>query len=263
MFKIIANEPAAIIKGEEKVLVVADLHIGFEKELSKMGVNIPSQVEKLFSRLKSLIQRFKPDRLVLLGDVKHAVPVISDQEWTDLPLFFERLLELGVSVEIIPGNHDGHIEPLTPRGVIIHDNRGIQVGSVALLHGHTWPNTKLFECRTMFIGHNHPVVELRDRLGFREVLPVWLISEVSTHLAYGLQEKVMKMSHVSSYKLRLKKLIVMPAFNTLLAGKSINSEERSLLGPILESRLLNLEDFEVYMIDGTYLGRVCEISSPA
>ncbi len=258
MLKIVPGEPAALIKGKEKVLVAADLHIGFEKELSRIGVNIPSQTEKLFLKLKSLINRLKPDRVILLGDVKHGVPAISDQEWADLPLFFEKLLESGVSVEVVPGNHDGNLEPLTPRGVVIHDSRGVEVEGVALLHGHTWPSPRLLACKTMLMGHNHLVVELRDGLGFREVVPVWLMVEVPPPSAKELCMKVTRNREEWS-RLKISRLVVMPAFNTLLSGKPVNSEERSFLGPILESGLLELQDSEVYMIDGTYMGRVGEI----
>jgi len=257
----VPGEPAAIVKGRQKALVVADLHIGFERELSRLGVNIPSQTERIFSRIKALIERYRPDRLILLGDVKHGVPAISDQEWSELPLFFERLLELGVSVEVVPGNHDGDIEPLTPREVVIHDSRGVEVEGVAMLHGHTWPSRRLLGCRALLMAHNHLVVELRDKLGFREVTPVWLMVDLRKEEAEGIYERSFRSGE--EVKVKLKRLVVMPAFNSLLSGKPVNSEDREFLGPILESGIVDLGSGEVYMVDGTYLGRVRDLPSQA
>jgi len=260
MLKIVPGEPAALIEGREKALVVADLHIGFERELSQLGVNIPSQTEKLYVKLRSLIEEHRPGRVILLGDVKHGVPAITDQEWADIPTFFERLLELGVDVEVVPGNHDGNLEPLTPRQVRIHDSRGIAVEEVALIHGHAWPSRELLNCRALLMGHNHPVVEFRDQLGFREVASAWLVFEVTAR-SRGALAKEYGVEKARSIKLR--KLVVMPAFNSLLSGKPVNSEDRGLLGPILEAEAFDPGEAEVYLLDGTFIGRAAEIPSVA
>ncbi|MCX8204227.1 MAG: metallophosphoesterase [Candidatus Nezhaarchaeota archaeon] len=260
MLKIVPGEPVAVIEGLEKVLIAADLHIGFERELAQLGINIPSQVEKLFTKLQRIISRVKPDRVILLGDVKHGVPAITDQEWSDLPVFFERLIELGVKVEVILGNHDGGLEPLTPRQVEIHDSRGITIEGVGLIHGHAWPSSKLLKCKVLLMGHNHPVIEFRDQLGFREVAPTWLSMEVNAK-SRSLLSKEVEVGGEGAYRsLKLKKVVVMPAFNTLLSGKPINTEDnRKLLGPLLESGALKTEEAEVYLLDGTFMGKIFEV----
>ncbi|MEM4699406.1 MAG: metallophosphoesterase [Candidatus Nezhaarchaeales archaeon] len=253
MLKIVSGEPAAIIEGREKVLVVADLHIGFERELARLGVNIPSQTGKMFAKLQKIILQTKPDHVVLLGDVKHSIPVATDQEWTDLPVFLEKLLELGVEVKIVQGNHDGGLEPLTPRQVRIHDSRGIVVEGVGLIHGHAWPSKELFKCKVLLMGHNHPVVEFRDQLGFRGSFPAWLSMKIDVK-SQGLLPK-----EVAHETVKLRRVIVMPAFNTLLSGKPVNTEDRKFFGPLLESRALNIEEAEVYLLDGTFMGKVIEV----
>ncbi|MDQ1282572.1 MAG: uncharacterized protein QG666_361, partial [Euryarchaeota archaeon] len=57
-----------------RVLVAADIHLGLEHELMLGGICIPSQTEKILSRMLSYLDEIKPDRLVLLGDIKHNVP---------------------------------------------------------------------------------------------------------------------------------------------------------------------------------------------
>lgn len=258
MLKIVQGEPAAIIEGQERALVITDLHIGFERELAQLGVNIPSQTGKVFSKLQKIILNMKPSRVILLGDVKHGIPAITNQEWADLPVFFERLLELGVEVEVIQGNHDGGLEPLTPREVKIHDSRGVVVEEVGLIHGHAWPSRELLKCRVLLMGHNHPIVELRDQLGFRETIPAWLSIRVSAESRSLLARELGEDDVYEDVKVR--RMVVMPAFNFLLPGKPINAVNRRFLGPLLESSVLEVEKAEVYLIDGTFMGKVAEMT---
>ena len=110
----IHGTPALLINiAKERVLVAADLHLGIEAELASGGVGLPSQMPRVKERLVELIHQHDPDRLVLLGDVKHNVPVAAWQEWRELPEFFADLAEL-TRVEIVPGNHDGDIEGMVP-----------------------------------------------------------------------------------------------------------------------------------------------------
>jgi metallophosphoesterase superfamily enzyme len=52
-------------------------------------------------------------------------------------------------------------------------------------------------------------------------------------------------------------MILMPTFNDLLGGLPVNGEApQSLLGPMLRRNAINTEDFEVFLLDGTFLGRV-------
>jgi metallophosphoesterase superfamily enzyme len=48
----------------------------------------------------------------------------------------------------------------------------------------------------------------------------------------------------------------MPAFNELVGGLSINGSGKSLMGPILRSGGVDLDNAEVYLLDGTYIGIV-------
>jgi metallophosphoesterase superfamily enzyme len=50
------------------------------------------------------------------------------------------------------------------------------------------------------------------------------------------------------------RLIILPAFNDLVGGVSINRLEKRLMGPILHSKGVDVKAAEVYLLDGTYLG---------
>jgi len=243
-----------IKSARERSLVVADLHLGIEGELASKGVSLPSQIPKVKERLLELIKRRRPDRLIFLGDVKHNVPIASWQEWRELPGFFEELAKL-VRVEIIRGNHDGGLEGMVPRGVKIHGARGIVLGKrkrVGLMHGHTWPSPEVLNTKLLASAHNHPAVEFRDELGGRTIEPVWLRAKLdASKFPRRLQEQI---------EGEPPELLVMPAFSELVGGAAVNRGiPKELIGPMFKSGAVKLDEAEAYLLDGTFLGKVCDL----
>ncbi|MEM2878109.1 MAG: metallophosphoesterase [Candidatus Hadarchaeales archaeon] len=246
----VKGSPAAILRvGKERILAVADLHLGIESWLSRDGISIPSQSPKIRARLLELIDERSPDRLIIIGDLKHGIPVSSWQEWRELPELLEELKK-HVKVEVVKGNHDGGIEEMLPSGVIIHDAHGTIVGKrVGLMHGHTWPSPSMLKTSVILLGHIHPSVEFRDKMGGRATAPVWLRCTMNP-------EKMPKKIEKHAGK-KLPKLIVLPAFSDLVGYAPVNREmPGELIGPLFRSGVVNLSDAEVYMLDGTFVGKV-------
>lgn len=234
----------------ELVLAVSDLHLGISAELSKKGIEIPSRIPKTQKRLLKIIEDEKANRLFLLGDVKHNIPVTSWEEWENLPDFFSELRKR-VKVEIVPGNHDGDIEGLIPRGVTLHESSGTTIsdGRIGLLHGHAWPDPKLFQSEALISGHNHPAIEFKDGLETRVMEPAWIKTTLKPE---NLPEKFRK--EVNKNELEI---MIIPAFNKLVEGGAINREiPEKLLGPLFKNDAINLEDAEVHLLDGTFLGKL-------
>ena len=251
----IYGTPALVVSiGRERTLVVADLHLGLEGELAKKGVSLPSQIPKVKERLFELIERRKPDRLIFLGDVKHNVPIASWHEWRELPGFFEELTKL-VRVEVIRGNHDGGLDGMVPKCVIIHGAKGIVLGKrrhIGLMHGHTWPSPELLNTKLLVAAHNHPAVEFRDELGGRTVEPIWLRAKLD---ASKFPKKI-----GGQIKGELPELLVMPAFSELVGGAAVNRGiPKELIGPMFKAGAVKLEKAEVYLLDGTFLGEVRDL----
>lgn len=241
--------PALRIRaGGEKIIVVTDLHIGIEWELSQQGISLPSQVPKLREKLLSLVERERADRFILLGDVKHNIPVSSWQEWREIPRLMEELSKR-VEVEVIPGNHDGDLPGMLPKSVRVHDVKGIKLGRAGLVHGHAWPKAELFQVDLLITGHDHPAVEFRDSLGGRIIERAWLRGEINRKkLPKSIRDEVGE---------KLPKFLVIPAFSELVGGVAVNGKlEKSLIGPFFKSGAVPLEKAEVYLLDGTFLGRV-------
>jgi putative SbcD/Mre11-related phosphoesterase len=272
MLKLLLPHPAALIQNRmKKTLVVADPHLGWEMELQEKGIHVPSQTPRLFEKLKMLLLEYKPDSLVFLGDVKYTVVTAKMGEWHDVPEFFSELKNYVGDISIIRGNHDANLEPLLPEDIKIVPATGTVIGDVGLLHGHRWPSPKLLSCRSLIMGHLHPVVVFRDPAGFKITRQVWMKASCNTEglAKILLQKQGVKIEGTSEATLRrtygikprTMQLFIMPSFNDFLGGRPVN-ESRSgkalgseaLIGPLLRSEAVNVGDAELYLLDGTYLG---------
>jgi len=275
--KPIGSEPALLLRRRgERVVVLSDLHIGWEVTLSQQGIHIPSQTGKMLQRLRVIIEKEHPSRIIMLGDVKHSVTGAELEEWRDVPDFFEALLKLVPSVQVILGNHDGNLEPLTPSKVEILPSTGLALWNrFGLLHGHAWPSPEILGCETLILGHLHPAVTLRDALGYRLTKPAWVTAPCDpkklvrgTLKAAGIQPRG-DLEEVLKEKFRVKlattRCVFVPPFNDFLGGRPVNSRKieethaGERLGPVLRSGAVDMDDAEVHLLDGTYLGRVKQL----
>ncbi|MCZ2807875.1 MAG: metallophosphoesterase [Candidatus Bathyarchaeota archaeon] len=271
--------PALILqKNNDRALVVADLHIGWERLLSQRGVHVPSQTPKIKNMMLRLIKECKPTRVIFLGDVKDAIAKVEMEEWRDIPNFFEDIQTEVSDIQVILGNHDGNLEPLLPENVKIIPPTGISFGDVGLFHGHAWPAPELLECRSLVTGHVHPTVAIRDPMGFRMTRQVLvkapcdgeqLAKSLLNHLGAKKNNNNLSAVLEEQYKVKLNvsQLFIMPAFNQFLGGRPINERKRGkkktgvFIGPILRSGCVNIDDAEVYLLDGTFLGTVDQLKA--
>ncbi|MCJ7759933.1 metallophosphoesterase [Candidatus Bathyarchaeota archaeon] len=257
----------------DKVLILGDLHIGWESSLKEQGMHIPSQTPRLLEKIKKLIDLVCPTRIILVGDVKHTVAKVGFAEWHDVPSFFENLLEHVHEISVIPGNHDGNLRTLMPKAVGILPASGLTIANdVGIIHGHAWPEPKVLGCSTIVMGHLHPIISLTDSLGILSTHQVWLRSESAGEiLAQGLLKhlRVRKtgdtrgiMKESFDVNLTNPRCIFLPSFNDLLGGQIINRSlkrspsKRQYLGPLLRSGGIRMDDGDVYLLDGSYLGKL-------
>ena len=277
----IQNYPALLIQRQkERILVVADLHIGWEVKLAEQGIHVPSQTPKILEKMVQLIENCKPTGIIFLGDVKHAIAKVEMEEWRDIPDFFEALTKRVPNIKIIPGNHDGNLEPLLPETTKVLPPTGIVFGNVGLFHGHTWPAPELLNCRDLVTGHVHSTVAFRDTIGFRITRQVWVKAKCDRlHLAKSIlkslnikpaKDPIDLLQKRFKIKFRTSNLFIMPSFNDFLGGRPINEKtlgkdqkSSAFIGPILRSKSVNIDDSEVYMLDGTFLGTVNQLKTMA
>ena len=277
MLKLLLPHPAVLIKTQKtKTLLIADPHIGWEMALQEKGIHVPSQTIKLLNKLTALIVKYKPDRLVILGDVKYTVIRAEFGEWHDIPDFFSKLLTYVSDIAIVRGNHDANLEPLLPENVKLYPATGAIIGDVGVFHGHKWPSPELLKCKTLVMGHLHPVVVFRDPAGFRITRQVWMRANCNTHalakillekhgikIEGNVEETVQK--HYQ-FKALAEELFIMPSFNDFLGGRPINEtrprkevSSEALIGPVLRSEAVDVDNSELYLLDGIYLGTLNQL----
>jgi uncharacterized protein len=247
------EEPALIVTNSNISLVVADIHLGIEWDLYRSGINLPSRMEERLERILGYIRANSPDRIILLGDVKHNVPQVSWQEKDEIPRFLETLAE-HAHVDIFPGNHDGGIELLFSRqkDITVHSVRGAVLDGVGYFHGHTWPAPELLAVSHIVIAHNHPTVRFTDSFGYSTVEPAWVRTKFNADI---LKVRFVDLDFDNKMHWADPELFVMPAFNELCGGVPFNeSTQEDLLGPVFTSGGIKLEASEIYLLDGTRLG---------
>jgi putative SbcD/Mre11-related phosphoesterase len=235
----IIDEPALLFK-EKKLLVIADLHIGIERELREKGLQVPSQTNVMEQRLISILKKNTIRDIILLGDIKHNIPSSTIQERNDVNRFLNTIQTYG-TLHVLPGNHDGNIDRLLPSTIKLHPSDGFVFEEIGFIHGHRKPNKEVMQCEQVVIGHTHPTVMITDRLGYRMFEQCWLRS-------IPLSDKLLEKYPMS----RTLQILIMPAFNPLCGGIAVNRDP--LLGPF--KSLIDIENAEVYLLDGSSLGKV-------
>jgi putative SbcD/Mre11-related phosphoesterase len=158
-----------ISSGKERVLVVGDLHLGYEEALNRSGVLVGRQMfDEMISDLNAVFGEVgKVDKVVLLGDVKHDFGGISKQEWKDVNAILDYFESMAKKVVVVKGNHDNILEPILKKrkmkllGVYIWNG-------FAFLHGdEDYDEIWRGEINTIIVGHGHPAVNLQEPKGIK------------------------------------------------------------------------------------------------
>jgi putative SbcD/Mre11-related phosphoesterase len=277
MLNLLLPHPAALVKTTKtKTLLIADPHLGWEMQLQEKGIHVPSQTIKILNKLTAIITEYKPDRLVILGDVKYTVVSHEFGEWRDIPDFFKRLEGSIGSIAVVRGNHDANLEPLLPENVEFLPATGAIVSDVGVFHGHKWPSPALLGCKTLVMGHLHPVVVFRDPTGFKITRQVWMKAKCDTEALAKILLQKSKLKIVGSVaetlkqhfsiKAKTEEIFIMPSFNDFLGGRPVNETRprkeigsEALIGPVLRSEAVDVDKSELYLLDGTYLGTLNQL----
>ena len=205
----------ALWNPKEAVLVISDLHIGYEEYLQQKGMFLPKlQVEQIMKRLNQILEKSQPNKLIINGDLKHEFGRVLRQEWKEVSNLIEFILKKVPELILIKGNHDMILGPIAEKkGVKVVKEH--LVGGTLLIHGHQLIETT---AKRIIIGHEHPAISLKEK------------------------SKIEKYKCFLKGKWKNKELLVMPSFNPLWEGTDIIREQ--LLSPFLE----NISNFEVFVV---------------
>jgi putative SbcD/Mre11-related phosphoesterase len=155
-------------KERKKILVIGDLHLGYEQALNEGGVFVSRKMyDEMILELDKVFKIAemggKVDEVVLVGDVKQEFRGILRQERGDIIGLVNWLLEKTEKLVITRGNHDSILEPILRGKERIELREVYCADGVVFAHGDK--NLKDFwnkETELIVMGHWHPAVEFID-----------------------------------------------------------------------------------------------------
>ncbi|MFX1245287.1 MAG: metallophosphoesterase [Promethearchaeota archaeon] len=265
--ELIRNEPAVLLRGSRrKVLIVADLHIGYERTLVQQENYSSKITEQVLQHLDGIVERVKPTEIIILGDLKHTIRTFSKQEFRSIALGLARLQQRA-TLTVVRGNHDADLELVVPDGAAIIPSSGFKLSfgkhRIYLLHGHAQPTEEILSCQHLLMAHVHPVITTTTLKGRKSKHRVWVKTgwqpTVIEAFTQWFGNRVVEKHPETISSVLDMKILVIPAFLDLLHGHVLNNSasKRFQGNPIY--RHLNLNQAEIVMLDHTYLGTVQQL----
>ena len=165
----------------KNILVIGDLHIGYEEQFHGKAIFPRAQLEEIIEKLKEVFdylekEKIRVKKIVLLGDVKHYFGEPTKIEWRETLEFFDFLKsrifpkKKTDNIIVIKGNHDNILKPILRKRNISLKNyycvkikEGKKSRKIYFLHGN-----KLFkqcldsQTAVLIFGHLHPAITLYD-----------------------------------------------------------------------------------------------------
>lgn len=217
----------------QKTLVLADIHLGYENYIQQGGYLVPwFQYKQIKTRLTKILEKTKPKKIIINGDLKHEFGKIPQQEWDEVKGLITFLKTYTEDIILIKGNHDNTLGPIARYKKVKLEPDGLLLANYFITHGHKiFPIPKTAD--TIIIGHEHPAITLSD----------------------GATTETCKCFLKGKYN--GKTLIVQPSFCLAADGSDILLNKK--LSPFLQQ---DLDDFEVFLAADKvrYFGRIKELS---
>lgn len=203
-----------------KILVISDIHIGYEEMLRKQGVLVPlSQFDETMHGLRKIFSELEEKKLmikeiVILGDLKHEFGEISDTEWSDTFKFLEYLLSKCRKIVCVKGTHDTILEPILRKFPQVKFVDNYLSGEILFTHGDKFNEVVRNldkKIKTIIRGHLHPAITLTS----------------------GAKKETYKCFLVG--KSGGKEIVILPSFLPIITGSDVRERE-------------GLENFKVFIV---------------
>ncbi len=219
-----------LVMDEGPTVVLGDLHLGYERALEQDGMYIPrTNSDSIRDALNDILFRYEPERVVLLGDIKHDFRHSGYEEKNEVRGIM-RLLSEATEVVAIKGNHDNFLQNIiNDLGMLAADY--VDLAGFRLEHGHVDSGV-----RPVIIGHEHPSVRIPGSVGGGLKLQCFV---------HARQDGV----------------IVLPPFSPFSSGNDLVLDEKCVMAPALKSSdFANADMYGVTDIGVMYLGTLSQLS---
>ena len=225
-------------------LAISDVHIGLEDRMRRNGILVDTRqnIDESIKLLTDIHMKTGVKELIILGDLKSSIRIITRTEWDNVPYFLKSLSKC-FNIYLIPGNHDGNIKQLLAENINLMRSKGIEINNILCTHGHTLPHIGM-NVEKIIVGHLHPIIQKEGSVLYGN--KVW----VKINLAK--KEDSLEKNHKKN--MRNLELIVMPHFNNLLDYHSkINRNTLRTSGKSKLPLLYNMINKSNWTIDKAFL----------
>lgn len=138
----------------KRTLILSDLHLGKTGHFRKAGIAVPQGVFKEdMQRLVTQIQNFKPEHIIVIGDMFHSHGNIEHEFFLKWRKDFSQL-----SIHLVKGNHDILKEKWYASADIEISKCELLIEEFAFVHDFT--DCSVPDHGYIFSGHIHPGISL-------------------------------------------------------------------------------------------------------
>lgn len=189
---------------EQQSLIISDLHFGKTGHFRKSGIAVPQSVYKEdMQRLVNQLQFYKPQQLIIVGDLFHST---ANKE---LDFFKKWRNDFGqIHIHLVKGNHDIlKKEWYADANITVTENH-LHIANFCFVHDISHACPPSVHIHYYFSGHIHPCVLLKGLAKQTLSLPCYYFSE---------------------------KFAVLPAFSKFTGGASIERKTSDKVFAIIPS----------------------------
>ncbi|OCA73853.1 hypothetical protein BBI00_05615 [Chryseobacterium arthrosphaerae] len=163
----ILTNQRALFWEREKALILSDLHIGKTAHFRKNGIALANQIMKNdLQRLSALIEYFRPEKFIVVGDLLHAG---DNSDVDEFCIWKNQYPE--IQFYLIEGNHDRISKALENKLCFHHKAEWLIMNPVTFIHDFDTARSGF-----QITGHIHPGIVLHSAVK-RIRLPCFAISD--------------------------------------------------------------------------------------
>ena len=151
----------AIYWQQPQILIVADLHLGRETVLQRSSLPMPTgATSRTLEKLNNCIDRYRPNKLLVLGDLIHARSAMTAELYKQLHDCLSHT-HSGLETWLIEGNHDRGSRQILASLPLMIFPPPIYVAPFWLMHDEQSEATEIEGPEGFYLsGHLHPGVKL-------------------------------------------------------------------------------------------------------